>query len=259
MLWEDVLIVGVTPSVREGKRASILIHGRNDCNERRVWSCFANTRDVETEDGEKTKSYYWSGGLHLALGSTVGKMRDDFDAYFAAAKKQDKEALQESRSRLHEATESGAKLFTTVQESLDSDEMEVARETANKVADRLRELLVGRIIRVDWDETAQYPGPARHMCPIKPSALDGSEVFGPDSREVSSWVEEFAQGGPKSLEQSMEETLEALENDEDHDQEVAESRKQSSGSKKKKTKKKTAKKETVPSDDEEGDDESVPF
>ena len=261
-MWDDVMVVGVTASIKEGKRASILIHGRNDCNDRRVWSCFANTRDRQVE-GDTQKSYYWSGGLQLALGATVGKMEADFDAYIVAVKKQDKDALNEARSRLHEACESGAKLFTTVQESMDSDNFDEARESGRKVADRLRELLVGRIIRVDWDETAAYPGPARHMLAIKRSLLDGSETFGAESREVSVWVEEFAQGGPKSFEESLEETLEALENDEDHDEELAEmrtSKQNSSSTAKKASKKKTSKKkETVPSDDEGSDDSDIPF
>ncbi len=264
-MWDDVIIVGVTAAIKEGKRPCILIHGRNDCNDRRVWSCFANTRD-RTVDGETEKSYYWSGGLQLALGATVGKMEADFDAYLTAVKKQDKDAVGEARSRLHEACESGAKLFTTVQESLDSDNLDEARESGRKVADRLSELLGGHILRVDWDETAQYPSPARHMLAIKRSLLDGSETFGAESREVSVWIEEFAQGGPKSFDESLEETLDALENDEEHDRELAEmrnSKKPTSSSKKKTSKKTTSKKkekekekETVPSTDSE---DGVPF
>ncbi len=256
-MWDDVLVVGVTASIKEGKAPCILIHGRNDCNDRRVWSCFANTRD-RTADGETEKAHYWSGGLQLALGATVGKMEADFDAYVAAVKKQDKDEMQETRSRLHEACESGAKLFVTVSESLDSDNLEEARESGRKVADRLRELLAGRVLRVDWDETAQYPGPARHMLAIKRSLLDGSETFGAESQEVSVWIEEFAQGGPKSFDESLEETLEALENDEDHDVELAEMRNKKPAAKKKTTAKKTAAKtkETVPSSD---DEDNVPF
>lgn len=258
-MWEDILLVGVTPSIREKKAPCILIHGRNENNEKRTWSCFANSTEREI-DGETRQMFYWSGGLHLALGAVIPKMEADFDAYVAAVKKQDKEALNESRSRLHEACESGAKLFTSVQDSMDGDNLEEARESGRKVADRLSELLQGHIIRVDWDETAQYPGPARHMLAIKRSMHDGEETFGVDGREVSEWIEIFAQGGRKSLEESLEDTLEALENDEEHDAELEELRssKKKPASKKKTSKKTTSKKETVPSDDDESDD-SVPF
>ena len=262
-MWEDVLVVGITPSLKRGKRPFLWIHGRNEEGEKRSQTCFANNIERETEDGEKEKLHYFSGNLQLALGATQEKLEDTYNQFIATVRERDTKAAQVLRNKLHDATAKGASIFSAVEDAMAANDLEEARGNAATVVESLTNMLVGRVLRLDWDDALEFPSLARHVCPIRRSLQDQGEVFG--GKEISEWLQEFESGSPKSFEDSMEDAFAAFEDDQEYESEVQEARAQKSTPAKKPTapasKKKTtaAKKQTVPQDADDADSDEVPF
>lgn len=220
-MWEDILLVGVTPSLKKDKTPCLLMHGWNEEGEKRYINLYVNEEEFETEDEVTEDLFTFSSYLELVLGILNPQLRNYYDEYVNLLRK--KAPPQETHAKrwaIKSLIAKAATAFAKVKEGAEQH-LSYARlkEMADTVAEQISNLVEGRVIRVDWGVTKKNPngrdfeGIKNTLLPVIPSKLDGQETFG--NREVADYLQEFEDNAPKTYEERLEETLEALEQDEE--------------------------------------------
>ena len=191
MPWIDILILDVQAYADDPKKPPLVtVFGQTEDGTPKSFRVFANQR--RKPDAQGQQPFYFSDHLEtlvIALTKPV-----TFSDYYAAVQNNDEERAGVLRDAMFAA-------MRDLAAQLASKEPNAVAEVANA----LRSYLAGRVIRIDWNETGNYPGPNRHVLPFFPSEKDGQPSFG--GKLVKELVDNFE---PGSIKQAMDQANMAL-------------------------------------------------